>query len=55
MASNIEGLHEFERSHLVKTGLRAVVTAALLLTAYFVMPIEHRAHQSVALRLSVAK
>jgi voltage-gated potassium channel len=54
MASNIEGLHDFERSHLVKTGLRAVVTATLLLTAYFVMPIEHRAHQSVALRLAVA-
>jgi voltage-gated potassium channel len=47
-------LGSFERVHLVKTGLRAVGTATLLLILYFVLPIEHRAHQSVALRLGVA-
>jgi hypothetical protein len=33
---------------------RAVVSAVLLLVLYYVFPIEHRAHQSVALRLSAA-
>jgi voltage-gated potassium channel len=54
MDSTPLGLREFEHSHLVKTGLRSIVTATLLLLLYFVMPIEHRAHQSVALRLAVA-
>jgi hypothetical protein len=44
----------FERSHLVRTLVRAVVSAVLLIALYYVVPIEHRAHQSVALRLSVA-
>jgi hypothetical protein len=48
------GLSSFERSHLVATGVRALVTAAVLLAAYYLLPIEHRAHQSVALRLGVA-
>jgi voltage-gated potassium channel len=52
--SPIEDLSTFERSHVVKTGVRAAITAALLVAVYFVMPIEHRPHQSVALRLSVA-
>jgi voltage-gated potassium channel len=47
-------LGDFERSHLVKTLVRAVVSAVLLVTLYYVLPIEHRAHQSVALRLSAA-
>ena len=47
-------LGDFERSHLVKTLVRAVVSAVLLVTLYYVIPIEHRGHQSVALRLSVA-
>jgi voltage-gated potassium channel len=54
MPSPIEDLQTFGLPHVVKTGLRATVTAALLLLAYFVLPIEHRAHQSVALRLAVA-
>ena len=52
--STIQDLAAFERSHLVKTAVRAVGTATLLLILYYVLPIEHRAHQSVALRLGVA-
>ncbi|HZM55754.1 MAG TPA: potassium channel family protein [Acidimicrobiales bacterium] len=52
--SPIEDLSTFERSHVVKTGVRAAATAALLVVLYFVMPIENRPHQSVALRLGVA-
>jgi voltage-gated potassium channel len=47
-------LRDFERSHLVKTVVRAVVSAVLLVVLYYLLPIEHRAHQSVALRLIVA-
>ncbi len=47
-------LRDFERSHLLATGLRAVVTTAVLLAAYYLLPVEHRAHQSPALRLGVA-
>ena len=47
-------LGDFERSHLVKTLIRAVVSAMLLVVLYYVLPIEHRAHQSVVLRLSTA-
>lgn len=53
-ASGGSSLGDFERSHLVKTLVRAVVSAVLLVVLYYVFPIEHRAHQSVALRLSVA-
>ncbi len=51
---NIQDLRAFERSHLVKTAVRAVGTATLLVVLYYVLPIEHRAHQSVLLRLGVA-
>ena len=47
-------LGEFERSHLAKTLVRAVGSAVLLVVLYYVFPIEHRVHQSVALRLSAA-
>jgi voltage-gated potassium channel len=47
-------LGDFQRSHLVKTLVRAVVSAVLLVVVYYVLPIEHRAHQSVALRLIAA-
>ena len=47
-------LGDFGRSHLVKTVLRVVVSAVLLVVVYYLFPIEHRAHQSVALRLIVA-
>jgi voltage-gated potassium channel len=50
----MQDLSTFERSQLVKTGVRAVGTAAVLLVLYFVIPIEGRAHESVALRLGVA-
>lgn len=52
--SPIEDLSTFERSHVVRTGLRAAFTAAVLVALYFVIPIEHRPHQSIALRLGVA-
>ncbi len=47
-------LSGFERSHLVTTGLRALVTAGLLLVAFYAIPIEHRPHESVLLRLVAA-
>ena len=47
-------LGEFERPHLVKTGLRALLGVVVLVTLYYSLPIEHRPHQSVALRLSAA-
>ena len=47
-------LGDFQRSHLVKTVVRAVASAVVLVVLYYVIPIEHRAHQSIALRLIVA-
>jgi voltage-gated potassium channel len=47
-------LGDFNRLHIVKTGTRALITAAILVGAYFVLPVEHRPHQSVVLRLSLA-
>ena len=52
--SPIDDLQAFTLPHVVKTGLRATLTAGLLLLAYFLLPVEHRAHQSVLLRLAVA-
>jgi voltage-gated potassium channel len=47
-------LEDVKVTHLVKTGTRALITAALLVFVYFVLPIEHRPHQSVVLRLTLA-
>jgi len=47
-------LSQFERSRLVATSLRALLTALVLLTAYFVIPAANRPHESVVLRLGVA-
>ena len=47
-------LGEFERSHLLKAGLRSLLGVVVLVTLYYTFPIEHRPHQSVALRLSAA-
>jgi voltage-gated potassium channel len=47
-------LGDYQRSHLIKTLVRAAVSAVLLVVLYYVIPIEHRPHQSVALRLIVA-
>jgi hypothetical protein len=47
-------LSAFERSHLLATGVRAAVTAAALLTAYYLIPVAHRHHEYEALRLAVA-
>lgn len=44
----------FQRSHLVKTVVRALASAVVLVVLYYVVPIEHRPHQSIALRLIVA-
>ena len=41
------------RVDLVKTTLRAIGSATVLLLLYYLLPIEHRPHQSVALRLGV--
>jgi voltage-gated potassium channel len=50
----MQDLSTFERSHLVRTAVRALGTATVLLVLYFVIPIDSRAHESVALRLGVA-
>lgn len=47
-------LASFERSQIVRSAFRALATAAVLLVAYYLFPIEHRPHQSVFLRLLVA-
>jgi voltage-gated potassium channel len=47
-------LSAYQRSHLVSTGVRAALTAAVLLAAYFLIPAPHRHHESPALRLVVA-
>jgi voltage-gated potassium channel len=52
--SFIPGLEGFERSKIVRTGFRAAATTTVLVFLYYVLPIEHRAHQAVFLRLSVA-
>ena len=52
--STIQDLSTFERSHLVQSALRAVVTAGALLVLYFIVPIENHPHESVILRVSLA-
>jgi voltage-gated potassium channel len=54
MTSSLEDLDTFDRFHVVGAGVRALITAALLVTLYFVLPVENRPHQSVVLRLAVA-
>jgi hypothetical protein len=44
----------FERSHLIKTGVRAIVSIAVLLALYFLIPIAHRPHEAIGLRLGVS-
>ncbi len=51
---SLSGLSGVSRSHLVRTGFRAAATATILVAVYYHLPIEHRPHQSVALRLAVA-
>ena len=48
------GAGGFQRSHLAKAALRSVATATMLLVVYYVVPVEHRHHQSVVIRLGVA-
>jgi voltage-gated potassium channel len=47
-------LSKYQRSHLVSTGVRATLTAVVLLAAYFLIPLPHRHHESPALRLILA-
>ena len=47
-------LVDVQRSQLIKTVVRAVVSVVLLVVLYYVVPIEHRPHQSIALRLILA-
>ena len=51
---DIARLEKFERSSLVRALLRAVASCTVLLALYYELPIEHRPHQSVLLRLNVA-
>jgi hypothetical protein len=52
-SSALTDLASFERSHVVQAALRALAMTTILLVIYFVVPIEHRPHQSVVLRLAV--
>jgi hypothetical protein len=47
------GLEEFERRHVVLTGIRAAATGVLVLVVYFVVPISNEPHASVLVRLTV--
>jgi voltage-gated potassium channel len=52
--NSFSGLSGVSRSHLLRTAFRATAMATVLLVLYYNLPIEHRAHESVALRLGVA-
>jgi len=51
-STSMPGLQTFALSHLVRTGLRAALSTTLLLGLYYVVPIAHHPHASIALRLS---
>ncbi len=51
--SQITGIGEVQHRHLIAAVLQAAVTTAAILTVYYLFPLEHRAHQSVVLRLGV--
>ncbi len=51
--SQIAGLGDVQRRHLIAAVLQAAVTTSVILAAYYLLPLEHRAHQSVVLRLGV--
>ena len=53
-SSPFPALEEFERSHVARTGVRALASAAVLLTAYYVVPAAHRAHEAIGFRLGVS-
>jgi voltage-gated potassium channel len=54
MISPTPPMATFGLSRLVKTGARALVSVAILLGLYYLIPIAHRPHQSVVLRLGTA-
>jgi hypothetical protein len=47
-------LSQYDPTRVFRTGLRAIATASILLAVYFSVPLIHRAHQSILLRLTVA-
>jgi hypothetical protein len=47
----LAGLENYERRHIVTTGVRAVATSLLVLAAYFVVPIINHPHERILLRL----
>ncbi len=51
--SQIVGLGEVQHRHLIAAVLQATVTTSVILAVYYLFPLEHRAHQSVVLRLGV--
>jgi hypothetical protein len=54
MPSGLAGWTREDRSYIVRSVARATATAVVLVFLYFVLPIAHRAHESVVLRLTVA-
>ncbi len=53
VTSHIAGIGEVRRRHLLAAGLQAVATTTVILAAYYLIPLGHRSHQLVALRLGV--
>ena len=49
--STVTGIGEVERRQLAVTGGRALVTSALILAAYSLVPLGHRGDHAVGLRL----
>lgn len=50
--STISGVGEVERHQLVAAGVRALLSTAAVVAVYYLVPLEHRSHLSVALRLA---
>lgn len=46
----VSDLEEISRLQVVKTAARAVVTATVLLVAYYLIPVERHPHESILLR-----
>jgi len=53
-SSELSDWTEFGRSNLVLTALRALGTAAIFVALYYLVPMDHRHHESVAIRLGAA-
>lgn len=53
-STEISDWSAFGRSDVVRMGVRALVTATVFVVLYYVVPLDHRPHESIALRLGAA-